>query len=116
MVTHPLAGVTGCRHQSGVGGEPVGAREGADVTYGYQELGPEDRSHARHPLVRIRASGRAKKRCPISSSRVSMRSLRARTSSASSATIAAATSCARRVTLWVLAAARAFCATLPWTL
>src|SRR5215211_3420591 len=112
MVTHPLAGVTGCRHQSGVGGEPVGAREGADVTYGYQELGPEDRSHARHPLVRIRASGRAKKRCPISSSMLSRRSLRPRTSPASSATMREATSCAGRVTLWALAAPKALFATL----
>jgi hypothetical protein len=63
IVAHPLAGITSCRHQSGVGSEPVGAREGADVAHGYQELlGPEDRSHARHSLARIRASGRAKKR------------------------------------------------------
>ena len=48
MLTHPLARVTGCRDKTRVGGEPLSAREGADVTYGYQELlGPEDRPHAR---------------------------------------------------------------------
>ena len=46
MVTHPLARVTGRRNETCVGGEPVGAREGADVAHGHQELGPEDRSHA----------------------------------------------------------------------
>ena len=66
-------------------------------------------------LVRIRASGRAKKRSPISSSMLSMRSLRPRTSSASSATMREATSCAGRLTLWVPAALSALCATL-WTL
>jgi hypothetical protein len=47
MLTHPLAGVTGCRDKTRVGGEPVGAREGADVAHSDQELGPEDRPHAR---------------------------------------------------------------------
>jgi hypothetical protein len=44
MVTHPLAGVVGGGHQSDVGGEPVGAREGTDLTYGHQGIGPEDSS------------------------------------------------------------------------
>ena len=45
-------------------------------------------------LMRTRASLRAKKRCPISSSMLWRRSFRLRMSSASSATIAAPTSCA----------------------
>jgi len=47
VVTYPLAGVTGRRDKTCVGGEPVGTREGADVTHSHQELlGPEDRTHA----------------------------------------------------------------------
>jgi hypothetical protein len=45
-VTHPLAGVTGRRDETRIGGEPVGTLESTDVTHGYQELGPEDRPHA----------------------------------------------------------------------
>jgi hypothetical protein len=99
VVTHPFAGVTGRRNETRLSSEPVGALEGADVAHGHQKLGPEDRSHAWGKLVRIRASARAKKRCPISSSIPSMRSLKPRTSLASSATIREATSCAGRVTL-----------------
>jgi len=62
-------------------------------------------------LVRIRASGRAKKRCPNSSSMLSIRSLRESTSAASSATMREATSCAGKVTFWDLAALSALCAT-----
>src|SRR5215212_842767 len=47
VLTHTLAGVVGGGYQTGVGGQPIGAREGADVAYGDQELGPEDRSHTR---------------------------------------------------------------------
>jgi hypothetical protein len=63
-------------------------------------------------LVRIRASGRAKKRFSSSLSMLSMRSFSARISAASSATMPEATSCAGRVTLWDLAALSALCATL----
>jgi len=63
-------------------------------------------------LMRTRAPGRAKKRCPISSSMLSMRSLRESTSAASSATMREATSCAGKLTLWDRAAASALWATL----
>jgi hypothetical protein len=63
-------------------------------------------------LARIRASGRAKKRFCSSLSMLSMRSLRARISPASSATMREASSSAGRATLWDLAALSALCATL----
>jgi hypothetical protein len=63
-------------------------------------------------LMRTRGSGRAKERCLSSSSMLWRRSFRPRMSSASSATIAAATTCAGRVTFWDLAAPSALCATL----
>jgi hypothetical protein len=48
VVADPLARVVGGRDEPGVGGEPVGAREGAQITHSHQELlGPEDQSHAR---------------------------------------------------------------------
>lgn len=47
MVAHPLARVPGGGEQPGLGGEPVGASEGGDVAHGDEELGPEDRPHAR---------------------------------------------------------------------
>jgi hypothetical protein len=91
----------------------IGTLEGVDVANTDQKLGPEDRSHARQATLRTRASGRAKKRCPITSSMLSMRSLRVSTSAASSATMREATSsCAGRVTLWDVAAPSAFLATL----
>src|SRR5215211_4249524 len=46
VVSNPLTGVAGGRHQARVGGEPVGAREGADVAHGHQKLRSEDRPHA----------------------------------------------------------------------
>src|SRR5215207_3420843 len=46
MVAHPLAGVTGCRDETRVGGEPVCTLESRDVAHTDQELGPEDRPHA----------------------------------------------------------------------
>ncbi|MDQ3603933.1 MAG: hypothetical protein M3385_08760 [Actinomycetota bacterium] len=36
----------GGRHEAGVGGELVGALEGAEVSHAYQELGTEDQTHA----------------------------------------------------------------------
>jgi hypothetical protein len=68
-------------------------------------------------LLRIRASGRAKKRFCNSSSMLAIRSLRTRISPASSATMREATFCAGRVTLWDLAALSALCATFvdPFT-
>ena len=47
VVTYPLAGGMSRRDETCVGGEPVGARESAEVSHGHQELSPEDRSHAR---------------------------------------------------------------------
>ena len=47
VVAHPLAGVTGGRDETRVGGELVGALEGREVSHTHQELGPEDRTHAR---------------------------------------------------------------------
>jgi hypothetical protein len=46
VVANPLTGVMGRRHQSGVGGELVGTREGSEVSDGHEELGPEDQTHA----------------------------------------------------------------------
>jgi hypothetical protein len=47
VVTNPLAGVTGRRDKTCVGGKPVGTLESGDVAHSDQELGPEDRPHAR---------------------------------------------------------------------
>lgn len=111
VVTGSFTGVVGGGDQPGVGGEPIGALKGPQVAGGHQELGSEDRSHSWQAnagkLMRIGASGRAKKRFPGSLSRVWRRPLSSRISSASSATMEAATSSAGRMTFWALAAARA---------
>jgi hypothetical protein len=47
VVAHPLAGVTGCRDKTCVGGKPISTLESRDVAHGHQKLlGPEDRPHA----------------------------------------------------------------------
>lgn len=49
VVAGAFAGAVGRRDQpSVVGGEPVGALEGAEVARGHQELGRKDRTHAGH--------------------------------------------------------------------
>jgi hypothetical protein len=80
VIAHPLAGVTGRRDKTCVSSEPVSTLEGADVAHGHQKLGPEEIGPMPGKLVRIRASGRAKKRFLSSSSMLSMCSLRARIS------------------------------------
>jgi hypothetical protein len=46
VVTDPLTGATRRRDKTGVGGEPVGTLEGADVAHTYQDTRPEDRTHS----------------------------------------------------------------------
>ena len=46
VVTGAFAGVASRRHQPGVGGEPIGALEGAEVSHGHQKLCSEDWTHA----------------------------------------------------------------------
>ena len=112
VLTHALAGVTARWDKTCVGGEPVGAREGADLAHGHQELSSEDQPHAwqasENPSLRT-----GEKTLPdLLVDVLNVRFFRARISPASSATIREATSsCAGRVTLfWALAALRALCA------
>jgi hypothetical protein len=99
VVTHPLARVTGRRDKTCLSSEPVSTLEGADVAYGHQKLGPEDRPHAcqasENPSL-----GPGEKTLPYLLIDALNALLKAEeTSLASSATIREATSCAGRVTL-----------------
>jgi hypothetical protein len=76
----------------------VGAGEGREVPNGEEEFGPSS-GPIPGRLTRTLASGRSKKRRSISSSTSSMRSLRARISVASSATMRAAIDSAGRAML-----------------
>jgi hypothetical protein len=117
VVAHPLAGVTGCRDKTCIGSEPISTLSKAQMSPTVTRNSAPRIGTIAGRLVRIRASGRAKKRFCSSLSMFSMRSFRARISLASSATMPEATSCAGRLTLWDLAALSALCATLsdPFT-
>jgi hypothetical protein len=111
VVTHSLARVTGRRNETCVGSEPVGTLKSADVAHGHQELGPEDRSHARQ-ASEDPSLGTGEKTLPKLLVEGADALLEAEDVFGELGKIEAATSCAGRVTLWALAAARAFCATL----
>jgi hypothetical protein len=102
--THPLivagafAGVVGCGDQPGVRGELIGALEGREISNTDQELGAKDHTHPRQASDDRRLLS-GEKRALNSSSRASIRSLRATTSAASSATREEATSSAGKRTL-----------------
>ena len=117
MVTDPLARVVGGRDEPGVGGEPVGAREGAQITYSHQELGSEDQSHARKTKEdgRLRAGEKTLPELLIEGVDAILEG--EHLFGELKATTRAATSWAGSVTLWALAAVRALPAmpSAPWT-
>jgi hypothetical protein len=47
VVAHPLTGVIGGGHQSGVGSEPVGTLEGTEIYYSDQKLRSKKHAHTR---------------------------------------------------------------------
>jgi hypothetical protein len=118
VVADPLAGVVGGWDEPRVGGESVGAREGAQIAHGHQELlGSEDRPHTRKANEdwRLRASEKTLPELLVEDIDAILE--REHLFGELKATMRAATSWAGRVTLWALAAVRALAAmpSAPWT-
>ena len=99
VVTDAFAGVAGCRHQPGVGGEPLGALKSGEVPYADQKFGSEDRTHPRQASEDPGLGTGEKTFAELLVEDLEALFLRESTSRASSATIAAATSSAGKTTL-----------------